>query len=280
MNRCLKSILENKPAEIIVVDDNSTDATVQVARKYTDKIYSAEGRGLAYARQLGAMKAKGDFVAYVDSDTELPNGNVLGTMLREIKESEWIVIHAQLFDPTDKKTYWQRGEDFHLRKRFNKAGERRKLRTTVCLTPRDIILNYKFDLFFKGAGEDVDFFYRVRKDGYKLGVSSVSAYHYHRVSFKEFLKQKIWFGKAAARFFWKHKAVREIVFPVALILFGVVVCIKNRSIKMFPYYLTWGIFSGIGMLKELLYLTTMRVLALSEQSYDIIFPRQREENSQ
>jgi len=236
---------------------------VQVSRKYTDRIYSGKGRGLACARQLGAMKARGDFIAYIDSDAELPTGSVLGTMLRELKESGWVAIHAQLFDPTDKKTYWQQGEEFRFRNRFNKAGERQRLGTGVCLIRRDIVLSYKFDPFFEGAGEDADFYYRVRKDGHKFGVSSVSAYHYHRVSFKDFLKQKIWFGKASARFFWKHKAVREIVFSMALILFGIVVCIKNRSIRMLPYYLAWGIFIEIGMLEEFLNIVIMRVKAWS-----------------
>jgi len=261
MARCVKSILENQPAEIIVVDGNSTDATVQVARKYTDRIYSAQGKGLAYARQLGAMKARADLIAYIDSDTELPNRSVLGTMLRELKESGWVAIHAQLFDPTDKKTYWQQAENSRLRNRFNKAGERQKLGTAVCVIRRDIVLDYEFDPFFEGAAEDVDFYYRVRKDGHKLGVSNVSVHHYHRTSFREFVKQKIWVGEGAARFFWKHKRMREIVFPVAIVLFGILVCIKNRSIKMLPYYLTRGIFIEIGMLKELLNLVITRVKA-------------------
>jgi len=262
IDACLKAVLNNQPLEIIVIiDGNSTDATLQIARKYTDMIYSNEGKGLGYARQIGAEKARGDLLAYVDADTRLPHPDVLAMMLRELKESGWVAIHAQLVDPRDNKTYWQEAEDFHFRNQFNKAGERQKIRTAVCLIRRDIILNYNFDPFFEGTGEDADFYYRVRKDGHRFGVSSAVAYHYHRSSFKEFVRQRIWYGKAAARFIWKHKRIREIAFPMALIPLGILVCMKNRSTKMLPYYVTWGIFTGMGMLKEFLGLVITRVRA-------------------
>lgn len=261
IDRCLRAISENQPLEIImIIDVDSTDATLQISERYTDMIYSNEGKGLGYARQIGAEKARGDFVAYIDADTRLPDADALAIMLKELKGNGWVAIHAQLVDPTHNKAYWQEAEDFHFRNRFNKAGERRRIRTAVCLICRDIVLNYEFDPFFKRTGEDADFFYRVRKDGHRFGVSSVAAYHYHRSSFREFVRQRIWYGKAAARFIWKHKSIREIVFPTALIFFGILVCIKNRSIQMLPYYLTWGIFTEIGMLKEFLYLI-MRVKA-------------------
>lgn len=262
INRCLKAVWKNQPLEIImIIDANSTDATAQVAKRYTDMIYSNEGKGLGYARQIGAEKAKGDFVAYIDADTTLPHGDALAIMLKELKERGWVAIHAQLVDPRPNKTYWQKAEDFHFRNRFNKVGKRRRIGTAVCLIRRDIILNYGFDAFFKGAGEDADFFYRVRKDGHRFGMSSVVVYHYHRSSFKEFVRQRIWYGKGAARFIWKHRPIREIVFPMTLIFFGILVCVKNRNSRMLPYYLSWGIFVELGMLNEFLHLVMMRVKA-------------------
>ena len=253
---CLKSIEKNDPLEIIVVDGNSTDETVKIASRYTDKIYSDEGKGLAYARQLGAEKARGDYIAYIDADTRLPNRDVLAVMLKEFKEAGWVAIHAQLVDPTPDKTYWQQGEDFHQRNRFNKPGEKRYLGTVVCLIRKDIVLKYKFDPFFKGAGEDGDFYHRVRKDGYKFGVATATAYHYHRAFFRDFVKQKLWYGEGNARALWKHKRILNLLFPVGLIPFGIWMCIKNRSIKLLPYYFVWSIFTGVGMLKELCRLVT------------------------
>ena len=42
LDKCLKSlmpILENLKAELIIVDTGSEDSTIQIAQKYTDKIY-------------------------------------------------------------------------------------------------------------------------------------------------------------------------------------------------------------------------------------------------
>ena len=100
----LESIIKNNPFEIIVVDGDSKDNTVNVARKYTDRIYSDQNKGLAYARQLGAEKAQGNYIAYIDSDTELPNKNVLSTLYKELCGNNWVAIHTQLVDPRDKKS--------------------------------------------------------------------------------------------------------------------------------------------------------------------------------
>ncbi|TFH46834.1 MAG: glycosyltransferase [ANME-2 cluster archaeon] len=35
---CLKSIVNNNPGEIIVVDGESTDTTIDIAKKYTNKV--------------------------------------------------------------------------------------------------------------------------------------------------------------------------------------------------------------------------------------------------
>jgi glycosyltransferase involved in cell wall biosynthesis len=59
-----------KPIEIIVVNDGSTDNTNDILKKYSGKIIciQQENRGPASARNNGIRNAKGEFIAFLDSD--------------------------------------------------------------------------------------------------------------------------------------------------------------------------------------------------------------------
>jgi len=72
--RCLESILANNPDEVIVVDGGSTDRTIEIARRYTDKIYVVNRRGIWLARQVGTSKSSGDIIVSCDADAVYPPG--------------------------------------------------------------------------------------------------------------------------------------------------------------------------------------------------------------
>jgi glucosyl-dolichyl phosphate glucuronosyltransferase len=61
--------------EVLIVDNNSSDATRQVAQQYTSRLpnfkYIFEGtQGLSHARNRGFREALGQFVAYLDDDAK------------------------------------------------------------------------------------------------------------------------------------------------------------------------------------------------------------------
>jgi len=57
-----------QPDEVIVVDGNSGDRTLEVVKKYPVQLVSEPGLGFGYARNLGVKNASGDIVFFLDSD--------------------------------------------------------------------------------------------------------------------------------------------------------------------------------------------------------------------
>ncbi len=76
INRAIQSILNQsyKDFEIIVVDDGSIDNTKEVIESFRDEriryIHYKENKGANAARNIGIRAAKGDYIAFQDSDDE------------------------------------------------------------------------------------------------------------------------------------------------------------------------------------------------------------------
>ena len=70
---CLRALrAQTVPAEIIVVDNGSSDRTVDIARCYADKVIEAPGVRIYTLRQIGAEAASGEVIATTDADTITP----------------------------------------------------------------------------------------------------------------------------------------------------------------------------------------------------------------
>lgn len=62
-------------AEIIVIDNASTDKTAEAAKKHKNvRVISEPTKGLVHARQKGLKEAGGDLLAYLDADCILNEG--------------------------------------------------------------------------------------------------------------------------------------------------------------------------------------------------------------
>ncbi|MCK5354811.1 MAG: glycosyltransferase family 2 protein [Methyloprofundus sp.] len=72
LKRALHSVLQQTvcPDEIIVVDDGSTDDTLQMLSTEFPQVHSIsqENKGVSAARNTGIQHAQGDWIAFLDSD--------------------------------------------------------------------------------------------------------------------------------------------------------------------------------------------------------------------
>lgn len=81
---CLDSLMAQsvKADEIIIVDNNSTDASVAIAKKYPVTIVHEKKQGMTPARNRGFNSARYEIIARTDADTILPP-----TWIKRIKKA-------------------------------------------------------------------------------------------------------------------------------------------------------------------------------------------------
>jgi glycosyltransferase involved in cell wall biosynthesis len=77
IDSCLKALLaQTRPVdEIIVIDNNSTDKTVEIAKRYKEvTVITEKKQGITYARSRGFDYAHGDVIGRIDADTIVTPG--------------------------------------------------------------------------------------------------------------------------------------------------------------------------------------------------------------
>ena len=111
IERCMQSVLGQSYAnlEVIVVDDGSTDESLQVIRKVAETdprilVISQENQGVAYSRNLGIEKSRGEMLLFVDADDQLLPDFVDKTVgrLRSIGEGFFVYTQYRIHGEIEK----------------------------------------------------------------------------------------------------------------------------------------------------------------------------------
>lgn len=207
---CLDSLLEQtagRDAEILVVNDGSTDNTADVVARYSDvRLITQSNAGPAAARNRGALEARGTIIMFTDDDC--------------VPMPDWLAAMIEPFDDPNvvgvKGIY--RTRQRRLAARFVQIEYEDKYRRMASLPQIDFIDTYsagfRRDRFLEMNGydtrfpvacaEDVELSYRMSARGWTMKfVPAAIVYHTHPDTLWKYLKKKYKFA------FWRVLAVRK-----------------------------------------------------------------------
>jgi glycosyltransferase involved in cell wall biosynthesis len=107
----------HKEIEVIVVDDGSTDMSLEVIRSFGERIRYCTGmnRGACSARNTGVAMAKGEFIQFLDSD-DLLHPNKISRSLEALRDRQETLVYSlhevRSLDPDCiAATQWNRRDD-------------------------------------------------------------------------------------------------------------------------------------------------------------------------
>src|SRR3954454_8246350 len=244
---CLRSIAWSQPREIIVVDGNSTDATADIAARHGAVVLSDGGRGLPAARLMGAQAASSTWVALIDADVRLAEGD-LSRLLDEMQRDGYAALQAGLRSVAG-EGYW--GQALAEHHRTGRSKEWFGVVATVF--DREILLEHGFDTRFL-SGEDIDLRWRLREAGAKLGVSRETIVEHRFEDTWDFAKgQWLADGHGFGRMVTAHGVRAKLLLglPLAAGVRGSLLSLVRRQPRWIPYYACFVVFNYAGLFREL-----------------------------
>ena len=103
LKRCFNSILSQtyKNYEVIVVNDGSTDDSLNLIRKYKEfTCINQKNQGLSMARNNGIKKANGDYLIFLDSDDYI-SSELLEVLAKNIKNEDILRYQSAIINDSD-----------------------------------------------------------------------------------------------------------------------------------------------------------------------------------
>lgn len=210
IGNCLDALLKQtagRESEILVVDDGSTDNTVEKVERYSGvRLITQQNAGPASARNLGAIEARGSIILFTDDDC-VPTPDWVEAMLEAFVDPE--VVGAKGVYRTHQK---------RLIARFVQIEYEDRYRLMAKVSNIDFIDTYSagfrrhrflemtgYDTSFPVAcAEDVELSYRMSARGWKMKFAPKAiVYHTHPDTFSRYLKKKYKFA------FWRVLAIRK-----------------------------------------------------------------------
>ena len=201
--------------QLILVDDGSTDKSLDIARSYEEKYpdnilaLSKENGGVASARNLGLKHVRGKYVNFFDSDDKLsPNTlSVIDCFLKEHHEVNVVSMPLKFFD--------KREGDHYLNYKFEEEGiidldekfDYPQMSMASSFVDISSIKDYEFNTQLVN-GSDSQLLNRVLIDENRYGVVNKTHYNYRKRQEESSIMDTAKFSKRfftqKMRLYYKH----------------------------------------------------------------------------
>lgn len=206
IENCLKSILKQtylpNKIEIVVVDNNSTDRTKEVARRYTNKVYN-KGPERSAQRNFGVEKSNGEYFLQLDAD-QLLREDVIEKCVEKVVEfrdkpkEDFVDIALHIPEVIiGGKSYFNKIRKFERRFYTGTVIE------CVRFIPVKIFKNIGgFDESLNGP-EDWDLDKRIRQICYSNVIDTYMEHNEESITFLKFLKKKWYYSPSFDKYIKK-----------------------------------------------------------------------------
>jgi glycosyltransferase involved in cell wall biosynthesis len=196
LTKCLESTKNQtyKNIEIIVVDKNSGDKTVEVAKSYGVKVFVIDARERSEQKNFGVKQSKGKYVYIVDSDF-IVAPEVIAEAIRRCEDENYdaVCVH-NTSDPT--VSFWSK-----VRKFERDCYKNDELNVAARFFKKEVfeaIGGFNESLV---AAEDYDFHNRLLEKRFKVGRIQAQEIHIGEPkSLWEIAKKHYYYGKTIGEF--------------------------------------------------------------------------------
>ncbi len=221
MRPCLESLknLDYPNFEVVIVDDGSRDSTAEISMDFPEfRLIRQPNKGLSFARNVGMQAARGEIIAYTDSDCVVDQ-HWLTLMVRSMTENNFDGCGGPNYAPHEDG--WieaccaaSPGAPCHVLVAEDRAEH--LAGCNMVFTRAALTKVGGFDPQFTAAGDDVDVCWRMLDAGLKLGFSPAAfVWHFRRNTIKAYYGQQRGYGRAEAMLYPRYSERFNIMGQIA-----------------------------------------------------------------
>jgi mycofactocin system glycosyltransferase len=224
---CLQSLsrleYSREKIEIIVIDDASDDGTPDVISTFPVQFIALkERRQASFCRNLGAQKARGDILAFLDSDCvadplwlrELipafsdPSGGAVGGAVDAYYTKKGLDCYEKVKSSLNMGSWAKSSHE--MNPFFYLPSCNLLVRRALFL----LLQGFKEDMH---VGEDVDFCWKLQDEGHRIEYRPVgTVYHRHRNTIRGFCARRFDYGTSEPLLQQSHaNRIKQFLFPIS-----------------------------------------------------------------